>query len=354
MKKLSKNIAVVLVLGLVLTVFLGGCSTDGEKGKGAGSKRISLKLNASDVGSTGHSTSTLIASVLNKNLPEEYNYTVTVHPYPGPDPAMKAAMVGDGDISLTADVGMRQFYDRVGTYKEFKPTDEELVHTFYYYPMESFMTVYTPLADNYKSWKDFNGKPVFYTPAGYMNWLNWERTFNALEYEMNHIEVDSSVVADAMESGTVVGSATYTTAGIAFAPWWKETEMRADVTVVNPDEKEIQKLNNAGLSTLSIDPGKVFSQDVGVDEIIAVPILFGLNAKADISADFIYTMLKVLEENAQSLASSDPSLKPLSEDFVGMQTAGIKANPDIPVHPGLAQYLEEKGVWDDGWTVVEQ
>ncbi len=353
MKKLSKGIAVVLVLGLILTVFLVGCSTDGEKSKGGGSKRISLKLNASDVGSTGHSTSTLIASVLNKNLPKEYNYTVTVHPYPGPDPAMKAAMVGDGDISLTADVGMRQFYDRVGTYEKFEPTSEELVHTFYYYPMESFMTVYTPLAKDYNCWDDFNGKPVFYTPAGYMNWLNWERTFNALGYEMNHIEVDSSVVADAMESGTVVGSATYTTAGRAFAPWWKEAEMRVDVTVVNPSEEEIQRLEDAGLSTLRIDPKKVFSQDVGVDEIIAVPILFGLNAKTDISEDFIYTMIKVLEENAQSLADSDPSLNPLAEDFVGMQVAGIKANPDIPVHPGLAQYLKEMNVWDEEWTIVE-
>jgi TRAP-type uncharacterized transport system substrate-binding protein len=41
----------------------------------------------------------------------------------------------------------------------------------------------------------------------------------------------------------------------------------------------------------------------------------------------------------------------MAKDFVGMQVNGIKANPDIPVHPGLAKFLKEHKAWDDKWKI---
>ena len=39
----------------------------------------------------------------------------------------------------------------------------------------------------------------------------------------------------------------------------------------------------------------------------------------------------------------------MAKDFVGMQVAGISANPDVPVHPGLAKFLKEHKAWDEKW-----
>ena len=48
-------------------------------------------------------------------------YTVTVQPYASPTVAMKAVMNGDGEIAYTADIGMTQFSERVGGFKDYKP-----------------------------------------------------------------------------------------------------------------------------------------------------------------------------------------------------------------------------------------
>ncbi len=98
-----------------------------------------------------------------------------------------------------------------------------------------------------KCWKDFSGKPVFFTPAGFMNWLNFQRIFKALNYDFKHVQIDVKANADALDAGTVVGSVAYTTSGSQLSSYWKETEIRTDVKVVNPCDDEVAKLKQAGL-----------------------------------------------------------------------------------------------------------
>ena len=88
-----------------------------------------------------------------------------------------------------------------------------MVHTWYAYPMESFMAVYAPKAGQFKSWGDFSGKPVFFTPAGFMNWLNFQRIFKALGYQFKHVQIGEPAQGDALQAGTIVGAVAYTTAG---------------------------------------------------------------------------------------------------------------------------------------------
>ena len=64
-------------------------------------------------------------------------------------------------------------------------------------------------------------------------------------------------------------------------------------------------------------------------------------------------MRAFVEQNRDKLASIDPGFTPLSKDFVGLQTAGISANPQIPVHVGLAKFLKEHKAWNDKWTVAK-
>ena len=91
-------------------------------------------------------------------------YTVTVNPYPSTTAAMKATMDGDGEIGYTADVGMTEVYAGTGGFKNYTPAKSKMVHTWYAYPMESFMAVYAPKAGQFKSWGDFSGKPVSSPP----------------------------------------------------------------------------------------------------------------------------------------------------------------------------------------------
>ena len=209
-------------------------------------QRKSLRWTTSQVGSYGYTIAASMAKIVEQALGGEY--TVTVQPYTSPTVAMKAVMNGEGEIAYTADIGMTQFHERVGGFKDYKPTKPELVHTWYAYPMESMMATSAKDADKFKCWKDFSGKPVFYTQAGFMNWLNWQRIYKALGYDFKHVQIDLKSNADALEAGTIVGSATYTTAGRSLAAYWKETEIRMDIKVVNPCPDEVAKLKAAGLA----------------------------------------------------------------------------------------------------------
>jgi TRAP transporter TAXI family solute receptor len=313
-------------------------------------ERKSLRWTTAQVGTYGYTVAASMAKVLEQALGGEY--TVTVQPYQSPTVSMKAVMNGEGEIAYTSDIGMTQFAQRVGPFKGFAPTKPELVHTWYAYPMESMMATTAKHADKFKCWKDFAGKPVFYTQAGFQNWLNWQRIFKTLGYDFKHVQIDLKSNSDALEAGTIVGSATYTTAGKSLAAYWKETEIRTDVRVINPCADEVAKLKAAGLGIVEVDPKNAFSKDVGPAKLLGVPILFGYNVRADASADVVYKMVKGFYDRKDDLAKIEPGFVALAKDYIGMQVQGIEANPQVAVHPGLARFLKEHKAWNDKWKVA--
>ncbi len=312
--------------------------------------RKSLRIATSAVGSYGYTVAASMARVIEDSLGREY--TVTVQPYTSPTVAMKAVMDGNGEISYTADIGMAEFQQRVGGFKGYKPKVTELVHTWYSYPMESMMGIAAKDAEKFKSWRDFSGKPVFFSNAGFMNWLNYMRVFKVLGYTFKHVQIDLKANADAMESGSIVGSGVYTTAGRSLPAYWKETEIRLDIRVVNPSPDEIAKIKAAGLTIVEVDPKAVFSKSVGPSKLMGVAILFGHNVGTNIPEDVVYRMLTAFYKKRDELAKGDPGFTPHAKDFIGLQVQGISANPEVPVHPGLVKFLKEQKAWNAAWKVA--
>ncbi|MHB8091589.1 MAG: TAXI family TRAP transporter solute-binding subunit [Syntrophales bacterium] len=313
-------------------------------------ERKSIRWATSSTGSYGYKVAAQMTKVLEDALGGEY--TVTVNPYPSTTAAMKATMDGNAEIGYTADVGMTQVYDGTGSFKDYKAAKSNMVHAWYAYPMESFMAVYAPKAGAYKSWGDFSGKPVFFTPAGFMNWLNFQRIFKALGYQFKHVQIGEAAQGDALQSGTIAGAVAYTTAGRSLASYWRETELRTDLKVINPSADEVKKLTAAGLAPVEVDPKQAFSKDVGVKTILGVPILFAYNVRADMPEEVVYKMLNKFYAERENLAKADPGFGPMAHDFIGMQVKGINANPTIPVHAGLAKFLKEKKAWNNKWKIA--
>lgn len=329
-----------------LLVFFALCTLSSVKA----AERKSIRWATASTGSYGYKVAAQMVKVLEDALGGEY--TVTVNPYPSTTAAMKAAMDGNAEIAYTADVGMTDLYEKDGAFKDYKPGKGLLVHTWYAYPMESFMAVLASKADQFKSWKDFSGKPVFFTPAGFMNWLNFKRIFKALNYQFKHVQIGEPAQGDALKAGTIVGAVCYTTAGRSLPSYWRETELQVDIKIINPSPEEIKKLTEANLAPTEIDATKVFTKDVGVKTILGVPLLFAYNVLADMPEEIVYKMLTKFFAEKENIAKADPGFEPLAKDFVGMQVKGIAANPDVPVHPGLAKFLKEHKAWDEKWKVA--
>jgi TRAP transporter TAXI family solute receptor len=337
--------------GYIFWVFVAAVFAISAMTPANAAERKSIRWATSSTGSYGYKVAAQMVNILEEALGGEY--TVTVNPYPSTTAAMKATMDGNAEIGYTADVGITPLYAGEGAFKTFKPAKGYMVHTWYAYPMESFMTVYAPNGDKYKSLADFNGKPVFFTPAGFMNWLNFMRIFKALGYKFNHVQISEASQGDALQAGTIVGAVAYTTAGRSLPSYWRETELRVDIKVINPSADEVKKLTEADLAPVEVDPTKAFSKDVGVKTILGVPLLFGYNVLADMPEEVIYKMLTAFYNQRESLAKADPGFTPLARDFIGMQVNGIKANPHVPVHTGLAKFLKEHKAWNDKWKIAK-
>lgn len=68
-----------------------------------------------------------------------------------------------------------------------------------------------------------------------------------------------------------------------------------------------------------------------------------------LSADTVYTLMDTIWGVKEELPDAHAGFGPwATEDF---WTANM--SPEIPVHPGAAQFLQEKGLWDDSFTVGE-
>ena len=314
-------------------------------------QRKSIRWATTPVGSYGYAIASSMIKIVEQALGSEY--TITVHPYPSTTIAMRAVMDGHGEIGYTADIGMSQFHDRAGPFKGYKPKLAALAHTWYAYPMELLMATSEKLADRFKCWKDFSGQPVFYTNAGFMNWLNWQRIFKALDYNFRHLQIDLSSNARLLQAGTIVGSAAYTTAGTSLAAYWRETDIRMPLRIVNPCPDEVEKLKEAGLSVVDVDAKSAFSRPVGPSRLQGVPILFGYNMRVDTAEDVVYKLVNAFYQGRDDLAKVNAGFVPMAKDFVGMQVNGISANPLVPVHPGLAKFLKEHNAWNDKWSIAD-
>ena len=142
----------------------------------------------------------------------------------------------------------------------------------------------------------------------------------------------------------------YTTGGgLAVAPWVQEAGLASDWGVVNPSASEIATLKDAGFTIMEANAA-VFHKDIHADKAILVPYYYGFHVGMDIPAEDVYQMLKIIEKHASELAKANKSFSQIAKDMPGFQRQGVTAAANlVPIHPGLAKYMREKGVWDPKW-----
>jgi TRAP-type uncharacterized transport system substrate-binding protein len=310
-----------------------------------------MRFGVPSVGTLLYKIGAFLMITLDEEFPAHYEFIA--FPFASTGAAMKAGMHGGLEVSVAADVLMMELPARTGPFTGFVPRKAELVHTFYVFPVETYLMIHARDAHLYRSWADLSGVPTFFGPFGGATYMNKKRSFHkALGYDLKHVEVGFAAVPDALAAGTIRAATGWTISMVTLPPWVMEVDLKADITILNPTPAERAKMTAAGLTVPRISPD-VFTQDVGVPEIWAVAYVQGFQTRPDISQEFVYNMLTAFYRRRADLYRFEPALGPLYRDFVGLQVAGIKSNPDIPVHPGLHQFLVEKGAWNPAWTIAK-
>ena len=306
-----------------------------------------LKWGTSQVGSAGHKAQVLLAEVLNKEMPK---YRIAVLPTAGAVPTVKGYAMGEFDAFYGSDIAFNEFGQDTGRFKGFKAQmKRNLVQSFWAYTIDPGLGIRFSDKDKIKKWGDLTGKRVYTGPLVFDNRLHLERAMAAVGVKHQYIQVDLSTVGSQLASGALDAMIIYTSAQSTPVPFLAEASLAVDWMALNPSAEEKATLKSKNFTVVDL-PSSVFKRDTHTQTVTVTPLYFGFHPGMDIPADDVYQMLKILEAKAPEMAKADESFTQVTKDFAGMQKLGVESSIEyVPVHPGLARYMKEKGVWDPKW-----
>jgi hypothetical protein len=273
-----------------------------------------------------------------------------VQPTPGAVVTVKGYATGQFEGHYGSDIAFYEMANDIKRFKGFKASiKRQPIQSFWVYTTDMGLAVHARDKGKYKSWNDLAGKALFTGMPPWDTRAQLERAFEALGMKYTYRQVDLSAAGSLLQSGGIDGFSLYTTGESAVPPWIAEASLATDWAAVNPSTAELAALRKAGFAILEVKPG-VFKREVHADKVILLPFYYGFHVGLEVPADDLYQMLKVVEKNLPDLVKSDASYAQIARDMPGFQKLGVTSAADLlPIHPGLAKYMREKGVWDAKW-----
>jgi TRAP transporter TAXI family solute receptor len=306
-----------------------------------------IRWGSPPVGTAGHKALVSLANLLNKEMPK---YRISVLPTAGAIATVKGFATKELDAFYGSDVAYHELATDCCRFKGFKDRVQRMpVQSFWSNTIETGLAIHVRNKDKIKKWGDLAGKRVFSGPLPFDTRAQSERGLNALGVKFNYVQVDLATVGSQLESGAIDAMTIYTGSESSPPPWLAEASLAADWAVLNPSPEELAELKKKGFSIAEVNP-KAFNRDVHGDKVIELPFYYGFNVGLEVPEADVYQMLNIIEENAGELAKVDPTFTQIAKDMKGFQVRGVESSVDlVPIHPGLAKWMREKGVWNSKW-----
>ena len=317
-------------------------------GLAADAQAKEIRWGTSSVGSTGNRTITNLVQVLNREVPE---HRFTVQPTSGAILTVKGYAIGDFEGYYGSDVAFYELANDIRRFEGFREKMErEPVQSFWTYTIEMGVGIHARDRGKVTRWGDLDGMRVFTGPRPWDTRAQLERAFKVLGINHEYIEIGRPEAGSLLEQGRYVALGIYTSAEASTAPWIQEASLQTDWASLNPDADEIAKLASAGLGVVEVDTAVFGKKKTHVARAAMLPFYYGLHLGMDVSEEDMYRILVAVEKNVDELAAADKAFRQIQADMPGMQRRGVEAAVDlVPVHPGLAKYMRERGVWDAKW-----
>ncbi len=300
------------------------------------------------VGTAGHKAMVGLSTLLNKEMPQ---YRISVLPTAGAIATVKGFATKELEGFYGSDVAYHELATDTSRFKGFKPRIQRMpVQSFWSNTIEVGFAIHSRNKDKIKKWGDLNGKRVFTGPLPFDTRAQAERGLAALGIKFTYVQVDLAAVGSQLESGAIDAMHIYTGSESSPPPWLAEASLAADWAALNPSADEIAELKKKGVPIVQV-PSKAYNRDTHTATVAEMPFFYGFNVGLDVPEADVYKMLTIIEKHAADLAKVDPTFSQISKDMKGFQKRGVESSVDlgIPIHPGLAKWMREKGVWDAKW-----
>jgi len=348
----KRNFAVraVLARGLAAGVFAAfTLAMVGLSSSTAWSEPKDIKWGTGPAGSSGGKALVVLARLLNSKMPE---YRITVLPTPGAVGTVKGYAMGEFDGFYGSDVALREFHNDNERFKGFKAHAKRTpVQSLWTYTLDCGLIIKASEKDKYKSWADLAGEPVFTGPAPFDTRKKLENGLKALGVKHIYKEVAKETAGSQLNNGTIQSMQIYGAGGKTLAPWLSQATLSVDWAPLNPSAKEIAELKKKGFGPIEVPIKNFNKNDTTGAKITLLPVFWGFDVGTNVPEDDLYKMLKIIDANADELAKLDPSFRQIGGgNFAKFQKTALESTWDlVPIHPGLAKFLKEKGEWDSKW-----
>jgi uncharacterized protein len=308
-----------------------------------------IRWGTGPVGSVGHKALVVLADLLNKEMPQ---YRISVLPMPGAVMTVKGYATEQIDAMYASDDALREYVKDTGRFKGFKATQKRVpVQSLWLYTLDVGLAIKASNADKIKKWGDLTGKKVFTGPLPFDTRLHLETAMAAAGVKHIYSQVDLSNAGSALQSGTLDAIIVYYTGGVVPAPWLTEASLSVDWAGLNPSDQERATLKAKGIAMEDVDASKISKNDIHVKKLMLSPFYWGFDIGMNMSTDDVYKMLTIIDKNADNLAKLDGDFNQIAGGkLADFQVLALEQTWDlVPIHPGLAKFLKEKGKWNSKW-----
>lgn len=278
-------------------------------------------------------------------------------PTPGSTASVKIFASGNVDTAYASTWTLRDAYNDTGPFAERSIRDKRLPLQGWYYVPIAYCVITTPKS-GINSLHDLAGRRVFPNIAGggvydvYKEILTKMGIWDKMEKrQMGFMEAP-----DALKLGTIEAICAYTVCkGLVGPSWMKNLDNRMDLKIIVPTQEEkefIRKMSGLTCGRNFNKWMKPENQARNSGELWGWSFGYGFHPGADMPTEVMYKIYKAWIEHAKGdLAATNSLLKIYAEDPIRNQIEAISEIPEIPIHPGVAKYLKEKGLWKPSWIV---
>ena len=308
-----------------------------------------IRWGTGPIGSVGHKALVVLAGFLNKEMPD---YRITVLPMPGAVMTVKGYATNQIDAFYGSDDALREFASDSGRFKGFKASmKRQPVQSMWIFTLDVGLAIKASNADKIKKWGDLTGKKVFTGPLPFDTRLHLENAMAAAGVKHNYVQVDLSTAGSQLDSGSIDAMIVYYTGGVVPAPWLSQASLAVDWAGLNPSPDELAKLKAKGFAVTDADAKTISRNDIHVKKLTLLPFYWGFDIGMNMSTNDVYRMLTLIDKHADELAKQDADFAEIANGkLAAFQKAALDQTWDlVPIHPGLAKFLKEKGQWDSKW-----
>jgi TRAP-type uncharacterized transport system substrate-binding protein len=311
-----------------------------------------IKWGTGPVGSVGHKALVVLADLLNKEMPD---YRITVLPMPGAVMTVKSYATDQIDAYYGSDDSLREYASDSGRFKGFKASvKRQPVQSMWMFTLDVGLAIKASNSDKIKKWADLTGRKVYTGPLPFDTRLHLENALAALGVKHIYTQVDLSTAGSQLDAGSIEAMIVYYTGGIVPAPWLSQASLAVDWAGLNPSADELASLKAKGFAIEEIDSATISknrTNTIHVKKLTLLPFYWGFDIGMNMSTDDVYKMLTIVDKHADELAKLDGDFAQIAGGKLAeFQAKALEQTWDlIPIHPGLAKFLKEKGKWDKKW-----